>query len=121
MATLQNFMHGTFANFSKCERPDRAPDFVSGGGSQYWYEGSKVIRFSDHWCQSVASCAWFLDGEVHYGWEAGECDLVNFTCHGANNYEFMSKWLFEANKHVYKLIAEVDGMLLVKDTTIYCK
>lgn len=111
MATFQNFMHGTFANFSKCERPDRAPDFVSGGGSQYWYEGDKVIRFSDHWNFQVKSCAWLLEGEISYGWSAGVCDLSNFTCHGGR-FETMPASLYEANKNWYKVVAKFDNLML---------
>lgn len=55
-----NFFETTSAVFDICERPERTPDFVSGSGSEYWYEDGKVIRNSDHWGNGIASCNWWI-------------------------------------------------------------
>lgn len=43
-------------------RPGREPDYRSPSGSEYWYDGNGVTRYSDHWGSEVASCDWYLDG-----------------------------------------------------------
>lgn len=62
---FENYFLGTVANFTKCrvnKLPKRKPDYISGSGSSYWYEGDLVFRQSGHFFRSVASCKWFLDG-----------------------------------------------------------
>lgn len=74
--TIEDFFVSTKAQFSQCAAPETTPDFLSEGGSQYWFGeddlGSYVIRQSDHWCQyyeigsklmshkrvRIRSCAW---------------------------------------------------------------
>lgn len=67
MHTSENYYMDTFANFSRCDMPDTAPDYVSNSGSTYWYCDDGVIRMSDHWGYGVASCDWLLEG-VGYGY-----------------------------------------------------
>jgi len=64
-ATKENFFLNTEANFSSCETPERAPDYVSKSGSVYWYTDEGVVRAADHWL-GVASCKWTLDGADEY-------------------------------------------------------
>ena len=61
------FYKETFADFSKCVRPQSEPDYISNSGSAYWYSDGGVIRESDHWGYGVASCDWLLDG-LGYGY-----------------------------------------------------
>lgn len=75
--TTQNFMKSTNANFTPCVKPEREPDFTSPSGSQYWYIGQSVVRFSDHW-GDVASCRWYIDGTVTNTPAAGVCNLADF-------------------------------------------
>lgn len=68
VANELNFFVSTKADFAKCDKPAREPDYVSGSGSAYWYTEDGVIRMSDHWGAGVASCDWYLDGEAYgYG------------------------------------------------------
>lgn len=74
----ENTFHlGTKANFVSCEAPDRAPDFVSKSGSEYWYTKDGVIRRSDHWLPHVATCDWALDGRYCYAYAAGFCKFAD--------------------------------------------
>ena len=68
MATRDDFFLATHADFERCERPTRKPDYESPGGSKYWYTNEGVIRESDHWGAHVASCSWYLDGRA-YGYQ----------------------------------------------------
>lgn len=61
---FQNFFVETVANFTRCEVPDRPPDFVSFSGSAYWDLGDRVRRCSDHWGPNISSCRWYLDFEA---------------------------------------------------------
>jgi hypothetical protein len=56
-----NFFIGTVANYTRCEVPDRHPDFVSFSGSAYWDLGDRVRRYSDHWGPYISTCCWYLD------------------------------------------------------------
>lgn len=80
--SFKNFFIGTTANFlsiEKKELPQREPDFESKSGSQYWYEGKSVYRYSSHFNRSVASCSWFLDNASYQGrYKAGVCLLTDF-------------------------------------------
>lgn len=58
----RNFFSGTAADFTSVERPNRAPDYVSDSGSEYWYSAEGVVRGSNHWGTEIASTDWFLDG-----------------------------------------------------------
>lgn len=65
--TFDNFHINTFTNFSQIksnEIPNREPNFISNSGSKYWYieETQEVIRQSNHWGRTIASCNWLLDG-----------------------------------------------------------
>ena len=61
---FNNFHDATVAEFKRCPRPDRAPDYASvksdgTEGSTYWDTGEGVIRPSDHWGAAIRSCHWF--------------------------------------------------------------
>lgn len=69
----------TIAEYTRCARPRRKPDFTSPSGSKYWFTDTGVIRASDHWGR-VRSCYWTIDrmngkpnanGEIagHCAWE----------------------------------------------------
>lgn len=65
MANEDNFFWNTIGTFEETKRPKRKPDFVSKNrdgkiSSEYWYTENGVIRGSDHWGMSVASCDWPL-------------------------------------------------------------
>jgi len=77
--TTENFFIATITNFTKiAAAPDRAPDFKSGFGSEYWYENGNVIRRSDHW-GIVASCTWMLNGNGgNRCKQVGTCPLADF-------------------------------------------
>lgn len=56
-----NFFMETTANWTRCEIPDREPDYVSFSGSAYWDDGDRVIRWSNHWGKDISTCRWYLD------------------------------------------------------------
>ena len=58
---FDNFFIETVANFTRCELPERHPDYVSYSGSTYWNAGDKVIRWSNHWGKNISTCCWYLD------------------------------------------------------------
>jgi hypothetical protein len=65
--TFDNFHINTFTNYKQIktsEIPNKEPNFVSNSGSKYWYieETEEVIRQSNHWGRTIASCNWLLDG-----------------------------------------------------------
>ncbi len=60
-----NFYRETVANWSRCEIPDRIPDYVSYSGSAYWDFGDRVRRYSDHWGIRIASCSWYLEFKTY--------------------------------------------------------
>jgi hypothetical protein len=51
----------TEAFFTKCENPNRTPDYISESGSKYYYTKEGVIRESNHWGSDISTCRWFLD------------------------------------------------------------
>lgn len=58
------FFLSTKANFESAEfDTSKTPDYVSGGGSRYWYTDEGVYRESDHWGTGIATCKWYLDGK----------------------------------------------------------
>lgn len=59
-----NFFVATVANFTRCELPERDPDYVSFSGSTYWDCGDRVKRWSNHWGPNTASCCWYLEFET---------------------------------------------------------
>lgn len=78
---FSDFHISTFANYSKIktkEIPQREPDFKSRSGSKYWYENDFVIRQSDHWGRTIASCNWLLNSCAYKGSSQGICKLSNF-------------------------------------------
>lgn len=75
MYHFKNFFISTIANFVKCDKPERNPDFISISGSCYWNEEVKVIRWGDHW-GLVGSCFWQLWGDDYN--ECGECNYEDF-------------------------------------------
>jgi hypothetical protein len=86
MITFDNFWIQTVANFTKCNKPDRPPDFSSKGGSMYWKENKGVIRCSDHWtgqfgCGMIKDCYWSIDvGQVKKNqFLTGRCDYASFV------------------------------------------
>jgi hypothetical protein len=76
-ATHSNFHLETRATFMPCATPDRMPDYTSDSGSQYWYEGSTVIRCANHW-GVVASCVWGYNGKETNQYVSGVCELSGF-------------------------------------------
>lgn len=83
--TIANFHLNTVANFTKIDSaPSRKPDFRSDSGSMYWYEGGTVIRESNHWGASIASCAWFLENKWCSEWGVGECNVNDFIYAGGD-------------------------------------
>lgn len=76
-ATHGNFHLETRATFMPCDTPGRMPDYVSDSGSQYWYEGSTVIRCANHW-GIVASCKWSYNGKEDGQYVSGVCELAGF-------------------------------------------
>lgn len=76
-----NFYVETVANWSRCEIPDREPDYVSFTGSAYWDYGDRVRRCSDHWGIKIASCSWYLDFKTYNGIDGlcGECYYEEFN------------------------------------------
>ena len=60
-----NFFLYTMANFNEVDKtPNREPDYISRSGSQYWYEDDGVYRKSNHWGADIATCDWFLNGDI---------------------------------------------------------
>lgn len=69
-----NYFVDSYGTFAKCERPKTKPDFISKTGSEYWYIGEYLYRYSNHWsgffighsnkyfngCSRVSSCKWFI-------------------------------------------------------------
>lgn len=85
--TTENFFQATLANFTKIEdAPNRLPDFKSPSGSEYWYEGSNVIRRSNHW-GAVATCSWLINGGLGLPNQTyvGICDLADFIAKPEGN------------------------------------
>jgi len=81
IVTFDDFHLSTFANFTKIknkELPNRSADFISKSGSKYWYEVDSVIRESNHWGRTIASCNWLLNSCAHKGQAQGVCKLSNF-------------------------------------------
>jgi len=76
-ATHGNFHLETRATFMPCATPERMPDYTSDSGSQYWYEGSTVIRCANHW-GVVASCVWGYNGKETNQYVSGVCELSGF-------------------------------------------
>ena len=74
---FSNFYRATVADWSRCEIPDRNPDFVSYSGSAYWDYGNRVRRLSDHW-GNVATCKWLLKGREIKAFLCGECYYDEF-------------------------------------------
>lgn len=70
VADKDNIYYNTIAVFTpRKTRPSGKPDFVSKTrdgkvSSEYWYTDKGVIRGSNHWGRDVASCDWYLDGEL---------------------------------------------------------
>lgn len=80
--TFEDFHLSTFANYSKIKTkdvPSRTPDFKSNSGSKYWYEGDSVIRESNHWGRTIASCNWLLGSSAYKGQTQGICKLSDFV------------------------------------------
>jgi hypothetical protein len=99
MYTFSDFHLASFAVFTfQAFAPDRAPDFISGSGSCYWYEGDTVIRESDHWGPRIASCAWLLQGDDNEKgrYLVGACKLSDFV-QIKGSVEYSPKPLFAAH------------------------
>lgn len=79
--SFEDFHLGTFANFIKIKQKDapvKPADYISKSGSKYWYENNTVIRASDHWGRTIATCNWLLNSSAHKGFSFGACELQNF-------------------------------------------
>ena len=72
-----NFNKATVADWSRCEIPERKPDYISFSGSAYWDYGNRVRRLSDHW-GIVRSCKWLLEGHYCNMFCAAECYYDDF-------------------------------------------
>ena len=80
IVTWNDFHNGTCAIFTRCERPEREPDFTSESGSVYWDTGEGVIRGSDHWSNSgnwIRSCHWQIASRDK-GFIYGFCPYAEF-------------------------------------------
>lgn len=77
MYSFENFYLATVADWSRCEIPERLPDYVSFSGSAYWDCGDRVKRLADHW-GDVASCRWFIEGTIFPIFICGECHYEEF-------------------------------------------
>lgn len=79
MFTTDNFHSYTFANYRRVESaPARPADFVSDSGSEYWYEGGRVVRRSNHWGANISTAHWMLDGTTSREVAVGVADLSDF-------------------------------------------
>lgn len=87
--SFKNFFGGTVADFSRCEIPDRNPDYVSFSGSAYWNKGNKVIRQSDHWGNLISS-RWLLEGKESKIFTCAYCYYENFR--PIKNIDFSKDW-----------------------------
>lgn len=72
-----NFFVCTVADWTRCEIPDRFPDYVSFSGSAYWRYKDKVRRLSDHWGY-VSTCKWLLEGRYCHYFICAECEYDEF-------------------------------------------
>lgn len=73
------------ANFNQVKAaPNREPDYVSKSGSKYWYEDDGVYRQSNHWGEGVASCDWFINGNL--------TDYANFANTLEKDIVGFAKW-----------------------------
>lgn len=92
MFNKDNFYMATTANFTKCNIPTTECDYQSLSGSKYYYTNDGVIRVSNHWGYSIASCNWFLDNECYdaidsYGkLYAGYCKFSDFKLKNLDEY-----------------------------------
>ena len=80
--SFENFFICTVADWSRCEIPDRNPDYVSFSGSAYWKYKNKVKRLSDHW-GLVSTCNWLIEGQHSKTFVCAECyydDFRHITC-----------------------------------------
>ncbi len=73
----ENFFICTVADWTRCETPERPPDYISYSGSVYWKCKKKVKRLSDHWGQ-VSTCKWLLEGRSCHYFVCAECDYDEF-------------------------------------------
>lgn len=76
MRSFKNFT-ATVADWSRCETPDRKPDYVSFCGSAYWDYGDRVRRLSDHWGK-LRQSIWYLDGKFSDKFCCAECYYEDF-------------------------------------------
>lgn len=74
-----NFYFYTKANFKEIEIPIGNPDYTSNSGSQYYYSENGIIRVSNHWGYSIASCEWLLNKSCSSELKAGYCDWNAFN------------------------------------------
>lgn len=80
-----NFFNYTMVNFNQVKNaPDRDPDYVSKSGSKYWYEDDGVYRQANHWGEGVASCDWFINGNI--------TDYANFANTLEKDIVGFAKW-----------------------------
>lgn len=77
MFDFENFFKATKADWTRCEIPDRPPDYVSFSGSAYWDLGDRVRRLSDHW-GLVRTCRWTLEDRAIKIFDCGECFYEDF-------------------------------------------
>lgn len=85
---FDDFYKATVANWTRCETPDRPPDYVSFTGSAYWNCGNKVKRASDHW-GDVRTCRWLLNFKECKSFCCGECFFDDFR--PVSNLNYLSK------------------------------
>jgi hypothetical protein len=102
---FDNFWRKTVANYTACEKPDRTPDFKSGGGSLYWKDGTAgVIRHSDHWsgqfgCGMIKDCYWTIDIDqpIKNQCLTGRCDFADFYKGKKKSMKKRQKWSVRKN------------------------
>lgn len=99
-----NFHDSTAGSFTRCQAPERKPDFESFSGSRYWSAPNGVIRESNHWCAGIRSCDWLLDGTDCY--EPGATGFISYAELAAGTAEREARREREWQEHRERLAAE---------------
>lgn len=96
-----NFMYDTACAWRPATQPKRKPDYESDSGSRYWYTENGVIRSSDHWGASIASCKWWLTGKADRQYATRTFGRRVTGCANWNDFVDRSAWDGELNQFVY--------------------
>ena len=112
VVSFDNFFLSTIATFNNCTIPEGKPDFISPSGSEYYYSENEVIRVSDHWGSSIASCSWYLKNDTD-GTVAGRCNLENFEQKELR--KIIIEECKEDNAFFEKILSDQIGWLEIKE------